>query len=111
MKISKSLIPNCSEFTFYVNLSTSSKESIKRFKKMMKEIESAKNDSLSEDLIERDKAEKILGEYGASSISFGKDVILGVKCYLIQGDAGDHGYALGEKLNETGVIYESKGGI
>lgn len=103
MEITQGLVPNCSEFTFYVNLDKSGKNAIKRFKNMVKEIEKLKDSGNDSDL-------DILGKkYGVcNDVHFERNKILRTDCYVVSGDVGDHGEKLGEKIEETGVVWEYK---
>ena len=96
MKITKSLIPNCSEFAFYIDLSKSDKRAVAKFNQLIDRIKQSEEDNKLEEF----------GCYEIPSIDF--DVIFGINACIIRGNTGDHGTTLSRKIEETGVIFEDK---
>lgn len=101
MEITIGLVPNCSEFAFYVNLDKSSKTAREKLEKMLEEIKIAREE-------ENDKK---LEKYGLSSgCDYGcdEDTIFGIRIYKISGETSDMGQGLRIKLEKTGVEFEQK---
>ena len=97
MEISKSLVPNCSEFVFYINLTESSKGARRYLKNVIRDLESG------------DK--KVLEDYGLYEVPrIEQDKVFGIDCYRISGETSDHGSKLGEEINLTGVVFERRQG-
>ncbi len=96
MEIIKSLVPNCSEFTFYVNMGTSSDEAKAKFQKFMDELE--KHDETN-----------VLEKYGLSNPLYPEhQEMFGLNIYILSGDTGDMGATVRKKLDEIDVKYESR---
>ncbi len=93
MEITKSLTPNCSEFTFYVNLSKSTKKAKEKFEELLKKIDENAGD---------------LG-FGDGDATINNTTFFGTDAYIISSNSGgDHGALIHEALEKTGVKFEQQ---